>query len=77
MTYTLATLEVSPAAYDEIRGKLEAAGYQHAIDAAGTLDMTHIGLVKPTHRCSVSYRHEPHDWCDGGPDLPKFGERLG
>ena len=30
MSYTYAILEVSQAAYDEIRQKLEQAGYQHA-----------------------------------------------
>lgn len=46
MTYTVATMEVAPATYDEIRAKLEQAGYQHAIDDNGMLDMTHIGLVR-------------------------------
>lgn len=31
MTYTYAVLEVSPAAYQEIRAKLVAAGYQDAV----------------------------------------------
>lgn len=30
MTYTYVTLEVSHAAYQEIKDKLEAAGYHHA-----------------------------------------------
>jgi hypothetical protein len=44
-TYTCAELGVSAAAYEEIRGKLEAAGYQHAIGASGLIDMHGIGLV--------------------------------
>jgi hypothetical protein len=44
-THTFATLEVSAAAYDEIKAKLVEAEYQHAfIDDA--IDMHGIGLVK-------------------------------
>lgn len=44
-THTFATLEISGAAYDEIRAKLVDAGYQHAfIDDA--IDMSGIGLVR-------------------------------
>ena len=46
-TYTYASLEVSPGAYDEIRSKLEAAGYGHAFMEDGTIDMHGIGIVKP------------------------------
>jgi len=46
-THTLAIMEISKAAYEEIRAKLEAAGYDHAIlvgrDTVG-LDMTGIML---------------------------------
>lgn len=55
-THTLATLELSPAAYDEIRAKLEAAGYQHAFDG-GLIDMTGIGLERedprPAETCGI------------------------
>ena len=44
MTYTLVRLPISKAAYDEIRGKLEAADYHHVIMEKGELDMTHIAL---------------------------------
>ena len=43
MTYTYAVLEVSPAAHAEIKAKLLAAGYQHAIDG-DTIDMHGIAL---------------------------------
>lgn len=46
-TYTYATLEVSAAAYKEIRDKLDAAGYQHAFHEDGdgeVIDMHGIGL---------------------------------
>lgn len=56
MTRTLATLEISQAAYDEIRAKLVEAGYDHALladrGAAGTgeelIDMNGIALVSAT-----------------------------
>lgn len=43
-TYTLATLEVSDAAYEEIAGKLKAAGYDAERD--GVIDMNGIGVCK-------------------------------
>jgi hypothetical protein len=46
VTYTVATLEVSAAAFDEIAAKLRAAGYDHCFDEAGLVDMTHIALVR-------------------------------
>ena len=42
-TYTYVLLDVSPEAYREIRAKLEAAGYDHAIDGQH-LDMHGIAL---------------------------------
>lgn len=50
MTYTYAILEVSVEAYNEIRTKLEHAGYQHAFhEDRGTvvIDMHGIAL-KPS-----------------------------
>ena len=47
-TYTYALLEVSPAAYAEIKTKLEAAGYAHAFheeDGKVVIDMHGIALV--------------------------------
>lgn len=54
MTYTVVTLEVSPAAYEEIRKKLVDAEYWHTISGKSLstarvgehLDLTHIALVK-------------------------------
>jgi hypothetical protein len=46
-TYTYALLDVSAAAYREIREKLEAAGYQHALhedDGVIVLDMHGVAL---------------------------------
>lgn len=46
MTHTFAELELSPAAYDEIRQKLQAAGYDHAFMEDGALDMHGIGVTR-------------------------------
>jgi len=46
-THTFAVLELSPAAFNEIKTKLEAAGYQHAFikeDGELTIDMHGIGV---------------------------------
>ncbi len=44
-THTYAVLPVSKAAFDEIKGKLEAAGYQHVFDNNGAIiDMHGIAL---------------------------------
>lgn len=47
-THTLATLEVSAAAYDEIAGKLRAAEYGHAFIGEG------VGLVKDARRTALA-----------------------
>lgn len=44
-TYTFATLDVSAAAYDEIKAKLTEAGYSHAF-VDGAIDMHGIGLTR-------------------------------
>lgn len=43
-THTYALLEVSREAYDEIKGKLQAAGYDHALHDDGLIDMNGIAL---------------------------------
>jgi len=43
-THTVATLEVSTSAYDEIKKLLEEAGYQHTF-IGDMIDMSGIGLV--------------------------------
>ena len=43
MTYTYAVLRISPEAHAEIKAKLLAAGYQHAIKG-DTIDMHGIAL---------------------------------
>lgn len=45
-TYTFATLEISKAAYDEIRNKLTEAGYQHTFHEDGVIDMHGIGIAQ-------------------------------
>lgn len=44
MTYTVVDMKISSSTYEEIREKLFAAGYDHAVSSEG-LDMTHIRLV--------------------------------
>ncbi len=46
-TRSFATLEISPAAFAEIRDKLKAAGYGHAFcDGGKLIDMHGIALVE-------------------------------
>lgn len=44
-THTYALLEISGPAFNEIAQKLMKAGYQHAFDGKGEIDMHGIGLV--------------------------------
>ena len=43
-THTYALLELSAAAYEEIERKLREAGYDHAFDEDGVIDMHGIGV---------------------------------
>jgi hypothetical protein len=43
-THTYARLPLSQAAYDEIAAKLKTAGYGHAFDQNGDIDMHGIGV---------------------------------
>lgn len=45
-THTFVELEVSPAAYDEIRSLLEAADYQHTFIDRRTVDMNQIAVTR-------------------------------
>lgn len=47
-TYTLAELEVSAETYNEIKQKLEEAGYDHAFLDNGLINMKGIALKKGT-----------------------------
>lgn len=53
MTHTYAVLDISRVAYDEIRRKLEVAGYQHAFDG-DIIDMHGIALAAPDRCASVA-----------------------
>lgn len=44
-THTYAELDVTPRTYDEIAGKLQAAGYDHAFMDGDAIDMHGIGIV--------------------------------
>jgi hypothetical protein len=62
MTYTYAVMNVSPACFEEIKKKLIAVQYQHALHNDGkTLDMHGIALeiqpeLKPTPHASARNR---------------------
>lgn len=45
-THSFAELELSPAAYDEIAGKLRDAGYHHSFCDNGAIDMHGIGITR-------------------------------
>ena len=45
-THTYVELELSPAAYDEIRAKLAAAGCKHAFMDDKTIDMHGLAVVR-------------------------------
>ena len=53
MTYTYAIMEVSQKTYDEIRAKLENAGYGDMIDCKGNLDMHGIALNIELYACKA------------------------
>lgn len=70
-TRTYARLELSQAAYDEIKIKLKAAGYSHAFTKNGVIDMHGIGVAQklvlktspatPDHHCDCSVCVERSD----------------
>ena len=64
-THTLAEMALSPVAYDEVRRKLEAAGYQDAILEEGLLDMQGIALTRDEQLMSVLAS-------DVGPPVPEL-----
>lgn len=46
-THTYVTLEVTETTYREIAQKLREAGYHHAFNAEGEIDMHGLALVAP------------------------------
>lgn len=73
MSHTYALLEVSPEAFEEIRAKLEAAGYDHAFqedDGRPVIDMHGIALQHPDEcRHGVPIAHG----CNGCSDAAAAG----
>jgi len=76
-THTLALMELSPAAYQEVFAKLKEADYHHAIDSEGTLDMSGIGVIQriepdqgkpPAAAPATSLDHAPGWTIDNGKD---------
>jgi hypothetical protein len=45
-TYTYVEMELSDSAYNEIASKLRAAGYDHAFDKDGTIDMHGLAVKR-------------------------------
>lgn len=63
-TYTLATLEVLPSTHEDIKSRLELAGYAHAIDVkTNCIDMT--GLSLRSKRSPVFSMHPPSSFTQG------------
>lgn len=65
-THTVATLEVSATAYDDIAGKMRAAGYDHAFLEPGNgdhaiIDMVGIGLERGPTPDYVALRKAERD----------------
>ncbi len=50
-TYTLVDLPVPDGFYHLVRNALESAGYHHAIDSDGRLDMSGIALTNEDADC--------------------------
>ena len=73
-THTYAELEVSPEAYDEIRSKLEAAGYTHAFMEDGAIDMHGIGLIRGRPHGSLEFFHRD---AAGNVNFGGFGSEKG
>lgn len=78
-THTYAILDVSTAAYDEIREKLKIAGYEHAFHRQGTgkarqedrevIDMHGIGLRQETAQRDEAQKREEIDMSTPTPNL--------
>ena len=68
-TYTVVTLEINAAAYDEIAQKLRAADYGHCFNSEGEIDMTGIAVVRgPEPTPFVSTKVHICDKCDSCAD---------
>jgi hypothetical protein len=60
-TYTYVTLEISPAAYDEIAGKLKASAYDHCFGEDGAIDMHGLAITRgPSQMIPVGHLEVGH-----------------
>jgi hypothetical protein len=55
MTHTFVLMELSDAAYAEIKAQMEAAGYQHAFDEQGNIDMHGIAVNRTVASLNTAY----------------------
>jgi hypothetical protein len=71
VTHTIASLELSQAAYDEIEAKLLAAGYEHLFAAGpgSAIDLQGIVVTReqdtPQQIVEELLTQEPHNWRRG------------
>ena len=67
MTHSYAILEVSQQAYDEVRQKLEAAGWRHAFHENGLIDMHDVAIQREIVRPVKHDGDGPHPYrrCGG------------
>lgn len=72
MTYTYAVLEVSPACYDEIKEKLDAAGYQHAFHTERG-----EGVLIDMHGIALRRDETPSDPATLHRALDAVGQKMG
>lgn len=61
-THTYVTMDLTPAAYDEIAAKMREAKYDHAFNDEGEIDMAGIAVVMTdANRWEVSLGKPPND----------------
>lgn len=75
-TYTVAELEISAGAYDEIAGLLRAAKYDHAFMPSGMVDMHGIGLTRAAVELDPDGLSAPHTVLEDGTKLYSAGQVL-
>lgn len=70
VTHTYVLLELSAASYEEIKAKLLAACYEHAVNSAGELDMHGLAVVKSAQPAAPVAPHCATCQCNKFPPTP-------